>query len=191
MTTALYIALALSQAGLLVYYFFFSNKKNNKEAERRAALSREFPYEVMRSMALNVNPGAMLASIPNGAEEVYAMIMDWDMGNDVVTLSAQVTGETNLYVQSGGGIIGAGKHLNVSTAAQQFTQVAKQYLGEAKPGTDTSLPAKNGVKFIFLTNKGKYIVTEEYSKIESGSSAWAPLFQSASLVINEMRNTPK
>ncbi len=191
MTTALYIVLALSQVGLLVYYFFFSNKKKNHEAERRAALSREFPYEVIRSMALNVNPGAMLAAIPDGAEEVYAMIMDWDMGNDVVTLSAQVTGETNLYVQSGGGIIGAGKHLNVSTAAQQFTQAAKQYLGQAKAGNDTSLPANNGVKFIFLTNKGKYTATEDYSKIESGSSPWVPLFQSASLVINEMRNTPK
>lgn len=191
MTTALYIALALSQVGLLVYYFFFSNKKKNQEAERRAALSREFPYEVMRSMALNVNPGAMLAAIPDGTEEVYAMIMDWDMGNDVVTLSAQVTGEVNLYVQSGGGIIGAGKHLNVSTAAQQFTHAAKQYLGEAKAGNDTALPPKNNVKFIFLTNKGRYTATEDYSKIENGSSSWAPLFQSASLVINEMRNTPR
>lgn len=189
METALYIALAISQVALLVYYFAFSRRKKQKEAERRASLSREYPYEVLRSMALNIMPGAMLASIPDGAVEVYSMIMDWDMGNDVVTLATQVTGETNLYVQSGGGIIGAGKHLNVSSAAQQFTAIARNYLGEAAVSNDISLPASNGVKFIFLTNRGKYMAQEDYSKIENRSSKWTPLFEAASIVINEMRQS--
>lgn len=179
--------LALSQVALLVYYFAFSRRKKQRELDRRAALSREFPYEVMRGMALNIMPGAMLATIPDGAVEVYSMIMDWNMGNDIVTLTTQVTGETNLYVQSGGGIIGAGKHLNVSAAARQFTGIARQYLGNAAVSNDTALPADNTVKFIFLTNKGRYVVTEDYSRIENKSSPWTPLFEAASIVINEMR----
>ncbi len=189
METALYIVLAISQAGLIIYYFLYHRKKKQKEAERRAALSREFPYDVLRTMALTTMPGAMLATIPEGQIAVYSVVMDWDMGSDIVTLATQITGDTNLYVQSGGGIIGAGKHLSVSTAAQQFIAVAQNYFAQAAVMKNTPLPVKNGIQFIFLTNNGKYCVTEDYSKLENKSSQWLPLFEQANLVIHEMRNS--
>lgn len=189
METALYILLALSQLAILVYFFFFSNRKKNKEEARRAAIAKEFPYDTLRTMALGIAPGAMLATIPEGQTEVYSVVMDWDMGNDLVTLATQVTGEANLYVRSGGGIIGAGKHLAVSTAARQFTALSREYLHLATNNGDTSLPAKNHVKFILLTNKGAFAATDALEQIERKASQLTPLFEAATVVINEMRNS--
>lgn len=187
--TAIYILVAVSQMALLIYYYFFVYRKKKQETDRRASLAKEFPYDTLRLMALNIAPGAMLAAIPEGETEVYSVVMDWDMGNDLVTLCTQVTGETNLYVQSGGGIIGAGKHMNVGTAARQFTAMSRDYLSYASASDDTSLPPRNCVKFILLTNNGKFVATDQHAKLEGNTSPLTPLFEAATIVINEMRKS--
>ncbi len=189
MESALYIVLAISQVGLLVYYFLYNRRKKQKEADRRAALTKEFPYETLRGIALNTNPGAMLATIPQGETAVYSAVMDWDMGNDIVTLITTITGEATLYVKSGGGIIGSGKYPSVSSAAQHFTSVAQTHLTHATSVTATPLPQPNCVQFYLLTNNGKYFGTDLMLNIENKTSLWLPLFEEASRVIGEMRAT--
>lgn len=184
---ALYIVLAASQVGLLIYYFLFNKRKKQKELERRATLTKEFPYETLRGIALSTSPGAMLATIPQGETAVYSAVMDWDMGNDIVTLVTNITGEATLYVKSGGGIIGSGKYPNVSSAAQQFTAAAQAHLSHATSTTNTPLPQKNCVQFFLLTNNGKYSGTDLMTNIENKTSMWLPLFEEANRVIGEMR----
>ena len=113
--------------------------------------------------------------------------MDWDMGNDIVTLVTQITGDASLYVKSGGGIIGAGKHPNVSSAAQRFTALSQEHLPDTALTTAISLPERNAVKFFFLTNKGKYTASVDYKNIEDKTSKWVGLFDEAKSVIDEMR----
>ena len=180
----------VGRLGLLIYYVWYSRRKKQQETERKSALTREYPYEGLRNLALNTVPGAILATIPQGETMVYCVVMDWDMGNDVVTLVAQLTGDASLYVKSGGGIIGAGKYAAVSGAAQRLTSAARQHLGDATLTTAVSLPAKNCVKFYLLTNNGRYTASEDYQNIESGASKWAGLFGEASNLMAEMRKSP-
>ncbi|PQJ13112.1 hypothetical protein CJD36_005050 [Flavipsychrobacter stenotrophus] len=189
MEIALYIVLAISQVGLLVYYFLYNRRKKQKESERRSALTKEFPYETLRGIALNTNPGAMLATIPQGETAVYSAVMDWDMGNDIVTLITTITGEATLYVKSGGGIIGSGKYPSVSSAAQHFTSATQAHLSHATPVTNAPLPQRNCVQFFLLTNNGKFSGTDLLTNIENKTSLWLPLFEEANKVIAEMRAT--
>ena len=187
--TIFFIIIAVAQIGVLAWYFMTARAKNKKIAEGKAAVAREYPYEGMRNIALNTVPGAVLANV--GADEilVYSVLMDWDMGNDMVTLVVQVTGEANLYVQSGGGIIGAGRYMNISDAAQKFTGVAQGFLSVTNPAASTALPPKDHVQFFLLTNRGKFMAVDSMKNIESKTSAIYPLFEEANMVIGEMRKT--
>ena len=181
--------IAVAQVGVLVWYFTNLRAKNKKRDEGKAAIAREYPYEGMRNMALNTVPGAVLANVGKDDILVYSVLMDWDMGNDIVTLVVQVTGEANLYVKSGGGIIGAGRYMNISAAAQQLTGVAQGFLQMTNPVTTTALPPKNCVQFFLLSNRGKFSATDEMKNIENRTSPLLPLFESANKVIGEMRKT--
>lgn len=178
--------IAVVQVGVLVWYFNRNKKKSDKNKEREA-LAKEYPYEGMRNLALNMVPGAIVANVPQNEVYVYSVLMDWNMGQDMVTLVTQVTGEANLYVKSGGGIIGAGKYPGVSTAAQAFTAAAGQYLTLAVKSGSVPLPQANCVQFCLLTNNGKYVAVELMQNIENKTSGWTSLFAEASSVIGKMR----
>lgn len=189
METAFYIVIAVAQVGILVYYFWNNARKKKKVQEGKSALAREYPYEGMRNIALNTAPGVLLASIPENEILVYCVVMDWDMGSDTVTLVGQVTGEANLYVKSGGGVIGAGKYANISTETQQLNALAQQELQKASPAAGTTLPGANEVQFFMLTNRGKFVMKDVMKNIENKSSVCLPLYEQASRVIAEMRRT--
>ncbi len=181
-------AIALVQVAAIVGYRAWSKKLANKDNNIRANLAKEYPYEGMRNVALNTVPGAIVANVPDDETYVYCVVMDWDMGNDMITLVTQITGDANLYVKSGGGIIGAGKYPGVSNAAQQFTKSAQALLGNAVAVNATPLPQQNCVQFYLLTNKGKFAGVELMQNIENKTSAWTSLFAEATNVIGQMRN---
>ena len=181
--------IAVVQVGVLVWYYKRNRKQADEDNAKRASLAREYPYEGMRNIALNTVPGAIVANVPDNEVYVYCVVMDWDMGSDTITLVTQITGDANLYVKSGGGIIGAGKYPNISAAAQKFTSASQQYLDKAVSATTTPLPQKDCIQFVLLTNKGKYMATELMQNIENKTSAWTGLFTEASQVIGQMRNT--
>ncbi len=183
----LYSAIAVAQVVILVWYFRKSSLKSKKEKEKRDALTREYPFDGLRNIALNTSPGAIIANVPENEVLVYSAVMDWDMGSDIVTLVTQLTGDVSMYVKSGGGIIGAGKYPEVSAAAQNFTRNAQTFLEFVTPANETTLPPKNCVQFFLLTNKGKFHATELYSNIENGTSRWAGLFNEANSLMSIMR----
>ncbi len=180
--------IAIAQVAALAWYYTRNKNAANKDNEIRANLAKEYPYEGMRNIALNTVPGAIVANVPDDETYVYSVVMDWDMGNDMITLVTQITGDANLYVKSGGGIIGAGKYPSVSSAAQQFTKSAQALLGNAIAVTTNPLPQQNCVQFYLLTNKGKFAGVELMQNIENKTSAWATLFAEATNVIGQMRN---
>ena len=181
--------IAVVQTGVLVWYFLRNRKQANIDNSKRAALAQQYPFEGMRNIALNTVPGAIVANVPDNEVYVYAVVMDWDMGNDIISLVTRITGDADLFVQSGGGIIGAGKYPGISEAAQKFTAMAQQYLDKAVSTIASPLPQKNCVQFCLLTNKGKFVATELMQNIENKSTQWTGLFQEASNVINLMRQS--
>jgi hypothetical protein len=94
-----------------------------------------------------------------------------------------------MYLSSGGGIIGAGKHEKVSRETKKLVENAQNYLDKAKKTDSTPLPDRNRVNFYFLTNKGKYFASENILNFENRSSAWLPLFEEFNSVITELRES--
>ena len=119
--------------------------------------------------------------------KAYGIIMDWSLGDDgIVTLTCFETGDASMYLSSGGGIIGGGKHENVSNAVIQYLKIGQKYLEKAEKIIETPLPDKDMINFYFLTNNGKYLGQESISNIENESSKWLGLFYEANKVLTEL-----
>jgi hypothetical protein len=115
--------------------------------------------------------------------------MDWDLGEGTATLTSFLSGDASVYLSSGGGIIGGGGHENVKQASIAFISKAEKYLDKATRTDETPLPDSNGIKFYFLTNKGKFVGQEQMINFENSSSEWLALFEEGNKLMTEIRNS--
>jgi hypothetical protein len=82
------------------------------------------PYERLRSAALAFTPGTVAGAAASDAPHIFGVIMDMGMDLGTATLAVFSDGSVSLYYSSGGGIIGAGEHERVWTAAARLLAVA-------------------------------------------------------------------
>jgi hypothetical protein len=146
-------------------------------------------YLDLRSLAFSMTPEQIGVPIHDGQTKIYAVIMDWALGEGTVTLVAFLSGDASLYLSSGGGVIGGVGHDNIKQAAVAFINKAEKYLSKTVKTANTPLPEKDGVKFYFLTNNGTFIGEEHVQNFDNSSSQWLDLFEEGNKLITEIRTT--
>lgn len=186
MTIAVYILIFVLQAGVIAY-LVWRGKKDKTGKPQVASAAVVSNYETLRTEAFTVTPAHLRLGIPDSEVFVYGVIMDWNMGDTVVTLVTFITGAANMYLSSGGGVTAGGKNPSVGETAAELVNMAQSYLGRAIPVVEVSVPAKDMVRFYFLTNHHKHAVQDVISHFDDRSSPWLPLFEKANEVIVEMR----
>jgi hypothetical protein len=149
----------------------------------------ENPFDGLRDMALGVTAEQLGLQITDEQTKVYGIVMDWDLGDGIATVSAYETGDASMYLNTGGGVIGGGQHENVRNAVFPYVAKGQSFLDKATLTESTPLPDKNCVRFYFLTNKGKFMVQENMKNIEAETSEWLTLFEEANKVLSELRLT--
>jgi hypothetical protein len=181
--TGIYITAIIVQLGIIIY--FVTRGKKQKAATPPVADVDTF--EGLRNLALRVTPGDLQLAIPDSQTLVYGVVMDWCMGEAVVTLVSFITGAASLYFSTGGGIIGAGENPAVGELASEFVTFSQSYVGRAMPVSTTELPDKGCIRFYLLTNKRIYAAQEQMIHFEDNSSPWLPLFEKGNEVITEIK----
>lgn len=145
------------------------------------------PYNDLRHLALSATAKQIGIQLPIDQTKIYGIIMDWDLGEGTATLVSFLSGDASLYLSSGGGFIGSGRHDNVKQAARAFINKAETYLSKTTKTETALLPDKDGVNFYFLTNEGKFVGQEEMKNFENNSSEWLDLFEEGNKLITEIR----
>jgi len=185
-------------AGLVFYKISCKNKSStntNKWTKQQAqdtaqlkkADPKNNPYQDLRNLAFGATMEQVGVKFIADQTKIYGVIMDWDLGEGTATLVAFLSGDASLYLSSGGGVIGGRGHDNVKQAATAFINKAEKYLSKTVKTDSTPLPGKDGVKFYFLTNKGKFVGQEEVKNFENNSSQWLDLFEEENKLITEIR----
>ncbi|SEL94271.1 ribonuclease E inhibitor RraB [Parapedobacter koreensis] len=151
--------------------------------------SLENAFEGLRSMAFSTEPDQLRLALPIDKTVVYGVIMDWEMGGAIATITSYQTGDASLYLSSGGGIIGGGQHENVNNAAKQLVSLAQSFLDKATKTQATTLPTTGQIKFHLLTNNGIYVGHDIMENLEDNSSTWLKLFEEGNRVLTELRMT--
>jgi hypothetical protein len=189
------IALIITGLALITALLLFltnckgqSSKSSASKNEKEQVNQLDNPYNDLRKMALE-RTAQDLALSEIGKDEIYGVIMDWDLGTGIMTLVTYKTGDASMYLSSGGGVIGGGQHEKVNKAAIQFVTMAKEYSREAEKAIATPLPDRDCVRFYFLTITGIYFKQEQMANFENESSSLLKYFEEANKVITELRLT--
>ena len=181
--TIVYLILILLQAGVIIYFI----RRDRKPQVASPPVPDNNTYEGIRRFAINVTPDQLKLAIPPAETFVYGVIMDWNMGETIVTLAAYITGAANMYFSTGGGITGGGKNPEVGEVAVEFVIAAQAFINRAVSTTVTELPTPGIIKFYLLTNKHIYAAQEQAAYFDDNSSPWLSLFEKGNQVIIEMR----
>ncbi len=143
------------------------------------------PYTELRNIALNSTPEIFGLELEN-ENDIYGIVMDWDMGDAVVTVVAFKTGDASIYISVGKAMIGGYAHEKITNAAKQFVTLGNKYLPKAVLTVNTEVKAKK-VSFYLLTKSGKYYLVDDVSNIEKNESEFQKLFNAGNHVITEYR----
>src|SRR5438045_1141790 len=93
-----------------------------KRADGRSTPQNDNPFDGLRLMALGVGAGQL--GLHPGADEVFGVVCDMDIGGDVATVVCMADHTVSMYTSTGGGVIGAGSHENVWQAAETLLAAA-------------------------------------------------------------------
>jgi hypothetical protein len=188
MTSGLIIGLAV--AIIAVGVIACKTKSNKVKGEESKPLEKtnlvDNPYDGLRFQAINTTPEELQLTVQNDME-VYGIIMDWNMGNAIVTVTSFKTGDASIYMSTGQGFIGGIGHETVKKAAKYFVSLGDKFISKANKTDKIDPVMGKDIDFYFLTKSGKYYLKEEFSKIEKKQSDISELFNAANQVITEYR----
>ncbi|MCD6010989.1 MAG: ribonuclease inhibitor RraB [Flavipsychrobacter sp.] len=188
MKEAIYVVVILLQVFIIVY-FMRRNRQRVGKGPIAGAEHEQGSFEHQRKMALSVTHAQLKLMIPDNITFVYGVVMDWNMGESMVSLAAYITGAANLYLGGGGGVHGAGKNPNVGEAAVKFVAIAADHIERVVPVANTDSALHPGcIRFYLLTNKCIYAGQEQVKYLDDGTSPWLEVFQKGNNVIAEMRS---
>jgi hypothetical protein len=106
-------------------------------------------YPKLRAHALAMR----LPNLPSDA--VFAVLMDWHVGNGTATVLAAADGTSSIYLSSGGGFLGGGqRYPKMREAAQQAVQLATSSQSRFEATETTPLPPSGEVYFYISTSSG-------------------------------------
>ena len=161
-----------------------AKEKNHTEVKKTEL--KENPYMELREQAMSVTSELLHLQLES-ANELYGIVMDWNMGDVIVTVVSFITGDASVYLSTGQGFIGGFAHESVVNSAKNFIVIGEKYLSKAKKAEKTEPLNRIGVDFYFLTEVEKLYIEEDFSLIENNESDFLELFEAANQVITEYR----
>ena len=189
MTTGLIIGLLILITSIGLYACkgkIQGKEKVNQEDNVTKTKVKDNPYPGLRNQAINVTPEQLQLQLDND-NDIYGLIMDWNMGDAIVSVISFKTGDASVYLSTGQAFIGGYAHETVINAAKQFVAEGEKYLSKATKTDNTEPTNENKVDFYFLTKSGKYYIEDNFEKIENKTSELYGLFEAGNQVITEYR----
>lgn len=162
-----------------------SDKVNQDDTVKKTKVA-DNPYSGLRSQAINVTPDQLQLKLDND-NDIYGIVMDWNMGDAIVTVVSFMTGDASVYLSTGQTFIGGYAHETVINAAKQFVVTGQKYFSKAIKTENSEPTNEKKVDFYFLTKSGRYYIEDDFTKIENNTSDLLGLFAAGNQVITEYR----
>jgi len=183
MTTRLLIGLLILIASIGLYACKGVLQGNDKVKETKLT---DNPYLELRNQAFIITPEQLKLELDND-NDIYGIVMDWNMGNAIATVISFKTGDASVYLSTGQAFIGGYAHETIIDAAKQFVIVGEKYLSIATKTENKEPTNEKKVDFYFLTKSGRYFIEEDLVKIDNNTSDLLELFEAGNQVITEYR----
>jgi len=184
MTT--YITLGIIAIIAIVIFKNYSKKSESTNENFAVNKPEQNPYLDLRSIVFSSKSEELgLKDIDD--DKVYGIIAEMDMNPGTMSVVSFLTGDTSLYLSSGGGFIGAGQHEEVNKIIKEKVDGFQKYLLKAEKIEKPEFPKEGMANFNFITRNGIYSVSEKISELESGKSVLSNLFGELNEIITQIR----
>lgn len=185
-TMTTYIILGIIAIIAIVIFNNYSKKSKSTNGNLDVNKPEQNPYLDLRSIAFSSKAEELgLKDIDD--DKVYGMIAEMDMNPGTMSVVSFLTGDTSLYLSSGGGFIGAGQHEEVNKIIKEKVDGFQKYLLKAEKIEKPEFPKEGMANFNFITRNGIYSVSEKISELESGKSELSNLFGELNEIITQIR----
>jgi hypothetical protein len=145
-------------------------------------------YAALRGQILDVDPAGVGLQPSATLPRVWGVLMETGYEGDTsATLVALADGTTSLYLSTGGGMIGGGKHPQVAAKTLVLLEVVERYLNDMPVSMDRSLPRPGRVVLRALTYLNDRVVEASADELGEGSHPFSEVFFAAHAVITELR----
>jgi hypothetical protein len=172
---------------LIIGITLFMKSANHRKIELTEQIQTvQNLYTDLRNMAFSTT-SKQLGIEGIGRNDVYGVISEMDMNGATATVVTFSTGDTSLYLSTGGGFIGAGQHESVQKVVKKYVQDGQKYIKKAAKIEKTELPKRGMTNFNFLTENGIYSISKSLNELESGKSEFSNLFIELNNVISQIR----
>lgn len=143
-------------------------------------------YARLRGSVLHVQPGEVGLVASAELPDVWGVVTDIGYPRAAATVVALADGTTSLYLGTGGGTIGGGRHPAVVAATMTLLAAVQRRLAELPPSTDEELPAAGRVVLRALTYAGPRAVEAAEEELH-GQHPLSELYRAVHGVITELR----
>ena len=167
---------------VLVVGFMMPRSSTRALVERRAraaATSAAVREEVLSRQTI--------ASLPPKPGAVRGVVMDWNLGDGVATLVAIDDGTVSLYMDAGGGVLGADTTPAVASAARRVLSEADRARDGFGAPTNGATPGRDSVTFYVLTDTATLAAPAIDAATSGASRTLGPLNEAAQALIAEIR----
>jgi hypothetical protein len=120
---------------------------------------------------------------------IWGVVMDVTYDDGTITVVSLVDGTANLYVSTGGGIIGAGEDEHIGGLSSTIASGGGMFFARyGKAVKEYPMPAINHVHFYFLSD-AKILKTDEFleDELAEDKAPLSPLFQTVHTLISTMQ----
>lgn len=147
------------------------------------------PSEMMRLMRLAwlTRKPAMEGSPEAAQDKVMAVVMDWPLDGQVVTVLASSEGDASVYTTGTFGMTGGIGHETVRKAAVAFVASAQKHVAMTSPASDLGYPSRREIRFYFVMPRSTRVVTLPEDELQKPGSPASELFAHGQRVLTELR----
>jgi len=160
---------------------------NDERGSNQVSTPPTEAYMGLRKLALETKPAMVGVSADPNSDEPFGILMEFNVSNTPVTVTSFASGDSSIYLASGGGFLGGIGHETIRNAAKRFVTVARNYTSKMQASTDYPLPSSGKVRFYVLTPKGVLTAEATEDDLSQHRSDLSPLFEAGNDVITEHR----
>ena len=158
-----------------------------RNTSARTSTPSSNPLMAMRDQMLRGRSSDFGIDAKSEPNQTWGCLMEMGIGKASVTILSLSNGTTSMYISTGGGVIGAGEHESVRSAAKTFIAKAGQDLNKMARTEQFPLPKDGRVRFYVLTEAGVFSSEEEKNTLGEGKSALSPLFCAGQNFLTQIR----
>ena len=118
---------------------------------------------------------------------VYAILMDWPLGTNVITLFSSCLGDASIYSTSTFGIIGGIGHERVRIAVKDFVKIGEAHFQDSVATKEFPLPKPGKVYFYLVCFDGVRRIESDEESLKSRKDKFLDLYGQGQRVITELR----